>query len=80
MQETWVQSLRWEDPLEEGMVTHSRILAWRVPKVRGAWWATVHGVTQSWTRLSNSTAMYNGMVFTLNKEAGSAICDNMEEL
>ena len=30
MQETWVQSLGWEDPLEEGMATHSRILAWRI--------------------------------------------------
>ena len=29
--ETWVQSLGWEDPLEEVMVTHSRILAWRIP-------------------------------------------------
>ena len=32
MQETWVQSLGWEDPLEKGMATHSRILAWRVPQ------------------------------------------------
>ena len=31
MQETWVQSLGWEDPLEKGMATHSSILAWRVP-------------------------------------------------
>ena len=31
MQETWVQSLGWEDPLEEGLATHSRILAWRIP-------------------------------------------------
>ena len=31
MQEMWVQSLSWEDPLEEGMATHSRILAWRIP-------------------------------------------------
>ena len=31
MQETWVQSLAWEDPLEEGMATHSSILAWRIP-------------------------------------------------
>ena len=31
MQETWVRSLGWEDPLEEGKVTHSSILAWRIP-------------------------------------------------
>ena len=31
MQETWVQSLGWEDPLGEGMATHSSILAWRIP-------------------------------------------------
>ena len=31
MQETWVRSLGWEDPLAEGMATHSSILAWRTP-------------------------------------------------
>ena len=31
MWETWVQSLDWEDPLEKGKATHSRILAWRIP-------------------------------------------------
>ena len=31
MQETLVQSLGWEDPLEKGMATHSSILAWRIP-------------------------------------------------
>ena len=31
MQETWIQSLGWEDPLEEGMATLSRLLAWRIP-------------------------------------------------
>ena len=31
MQETWVQSLGWEDPLEEGMATNSSILAWKIP-------------------------------------------------
>ena len=36
MQETWVRSLGWEDPLEEGMATHSNILAWRIPMDRGA--------------------------------------------
>jgi len=37
MQETWVQSLSWEDPLEKGMAMHSSILAWRIPMERGAW-------------------------------------------
>ena len=46
MQETWVQSLGWEDALEEGMATHSSNLAWRIPMDRGAWWATAHGVTK----------------------------------
>ena len=53
MQETWVQSLAWEDPLEEGMATHSNILAWRIPKDRGACRAAVHGVAKSQTRLSD---------------------------
>ena len=52
-QEMQVQSLGWEDPLEEEMATHSNILAWRIPKDRGAWWAAVHGVTKSWTGLSD---------------------------
>ena len=49
MQETWVQSLGWEDPLEEGMSTYPRILAWRIPMDRGAWQATVHWVAKSQT-------------------------------
>ena len=43
MQETWVQSLGQKDRLEEGMATHSSILAWRIPMDRGAWWTIVHG-------------------------------------
>ena len=31
MQETWVRSLGWKDPLKKGMTTHSSILAWRIP-------------------------------------------------
>jgi len=46
MQETQVQSLGWENPLEKGMATHSSILAWRIP------W-TDHGVAKSQTRLSD---------------------------
>ena len=50
---TWVRSLGWEGPLEEGMATYSSILAWRISMDRGAWRATVHGVTKSWTQLSD---------------------------
>ena len=50
---TWLQSLGWEDPLEEGMATHSSILAWRIPMDRRTWWATMHRVPDSWTRLSD---------------------------
>ena len=52
VQETWVQSLGWEDPLEKGTATHYSILAWRTP------WTEepgrlhlVHGVTESQTGL-----------------------------
>ena len=47
MQETWVQSLDWEDPLEKGEVTHSSISAWRSP------WIQSMDSTKSWTRLSD---------------------------
>ena len=47
VRETWVLSLGWEDPLEEGMAPHSSMLAWRIPMDKGAWWATVHGVAES---------------------------------
>ena len=52
MWKTWVRSLSWEDLLEEGMATHSSVLAWRIPMDRGAW-AIVHGVTKSLTQLSD---------------------------
>ena len=52
MWETLVQSLGWEDPLKEGIAAHCSILAWRIPKNGGAWWAAVHGVTKSQTQLS----------------------------
>ena len=53
MWETWVQSLGWEDSLEESMATHSSILAWRNPLDRGVCQAIVHSVMESWTRLNN---------------------------
>ena len=48
-QGNWVQSLGREDPLDKEMTTHSSILAWRIPMDRGAWRATVYGITKSWT-------------------------------
>ena len=51
MQETPVQSLGQEDPLEEGLETHSSVLAWKISMDRGAWWATVYGLSKSQTRL-----------------------------
>ena len=51
--ENWVRSLGWEDPLEQGMTTHSSILAWRHSMDRGAWQATVAGVAKSQTQLSD---------------------------
>ena len=47
MQETWVRSLGWEDPLEKGMAIHSSIFAWRTPWTEEPGGATVHGVTES---------------------------------
>ena len=49
MQETWVQTLGWEDLLEEEMTIHFSILTGEIPLDKGAWWATVHGVTKSRT-------------------------------
>ena len=49
MQETCVQSLGWEDPLEEVIATDSSILAWRILMDREALWATVHWIKKSWT-------------------------------
>ena len=59
MQDTWVQSLGGEDPLEEGMATHSSILAWRIP------WTEEQGRLQSmglqrvghnWSDLASSSS------------------------
>ena len=49
MQETQVQYLGWEDPLEKGIATHSSILAWRIPWTE----ETVYRVAKSWTWLSD---------------------------
>ena len=57
MQETWVRSLGWEDHLEEGMATNSRIFDWRSPTERWPWRAIVHGVVKclTWGVTKHST-------------------------
>ena len=46
-----VLSLVQEDPLQEGIATHSSILSWRIPMDKGAWQALVHRVIKGWTQL-----------------------------
>ena len=62
MWETWVQSLGWKDPLEEGLATHSSILAWRIPMDKEPWRATTHAVTEL-----HMTEQRTPLLFTLSK-------------
>ena len=50
MQKTWVQSLGWEDPLEEGMATHTSILAWKIP-----WTEELGSLYSSWGHKESDT-------------------------
>ena len=65
MQETWVQSLGWEDPLEKGKATHSSILAWRIHGL-------FHGVAKSWTRLCNNPHI-NAYMWNLGEGNGNPL-------
>ena len=69
MRETWIWSLGWEDPLEEGRATHSSILAWRIPVDRGAWWATVHGVAELYKTEWLNTVMSWTKVLCINLQS-----------
>ena len=67
MLEIRVRSLGWEDPLEEGMATHSRILAWRIPLDRCAWQATVQSSQKSDMTEQLSSAQHRQLTYlTLN--------------
>ena len=57
----WVHSLGCEDPLEEGMATHSSILPWSIPW-RGSWQTIVHGVSKSRTGLKQLNSKYTFQV------------------
>ena len=62
MQETQLHSLGREDPLEEGMATHSSILSWRIPWTEEPGGFTVPGVAKSWTRLSDNHVVHGGSI------------------
>ena len=62
MQETRLRPLDQEDPLEKRMPTHSSDRGWEIPWTKGAWWATVHGVAKSRTRLSDWLFHFKGKV------------------
>ena len=60
MQETWVQSVGWKDPLEKGVATHSSILAWRIPWTEEPGGLQVHwGCKDSGTTELLSTAQHS---------------------
>ena len=63
MQETWVRSLGWEDLLEEGMATHSSILAWRIPWTEGPGGVTKSHSTASTLASAVVSATLNGSSF-----------------
>ena len=58
----WVLFLGWENPLEEGMATHSSVLAWRNAMDRGAWQVTVHRVAKGQTHLKLTTHAHMHML------------------
>ena len=64
MQETWVQSLGWEDPLEKGIATHSSILAWRIP------W-TVQSI--GWQRVRHDWATFTSLQILRGLSLGNRV-------
>ena len=71
MQEMWVRSLVWEDPLEEEIVTHSSILAWEIP------WTQVSGRLQSMG--SQKSVLHNDLVTAQrNKHTQTSVFDQDE--
>ena len=74
MQETWVRSLDWEDPLEKEMATHSSILAWRIPWTEEPGGLQSTGVTKSRTQLSDFTFTF----FSFIKSSKILLCVSLE--
>ena len=68
MRETWVRSLGWEDSPGEGNGNPLQYSCLENPMDRGAWWATVHGVTKSRTRLNDFTHSLTHSLKKINRE------------
>ena len=68
-----IQFLGQGDPLEEEMATHSSIIVWGIPMDRGAWWATVHRVIKSRTRLKQLSIFSYGWLAVKNNSQESII-------
>ena len=78
MQDTWVLSLAWKNPLEESMATHSSSLAWRIPMDRGVWQAIAHGISESDTTKWLCTAQKNRTNSIQNQsESHSVVSDSL---
>ena len=91
IRETWVWSLSWKDPLEEGMATHSSILAWWIPMDRGAWqrvrhgWETKHSTASHCMNIIQLICLFNcwwtfrlfpEMCFKISKHVGIIIINH----
>ena len=65
---SWVRSLAWEDPLEEGIAMHSSILAWRIPMDRRAWgyspWGRKDSDITEWLSIGVDNATWVSVCFT----------------
>ena len=88
MQEIWVQFLDWDDPLEEGMATHSSMLAWRIPRTvqsmrsqrAGYSWATnAHTHTHKWLKSCKFHTRGVGIVTQISSKQDWRQCAPWEE-
>ena len=73
MQETWVQSLVWEDPLEKGRATHSSILAWRIP-----WPEEPGGLQSMGSQRAGHDSTTNTHIFTVSGSFKSQYTKNVK--
>ena len=87
MRETWVRSLGWEDPLEEGMATHSSIPAWRIPwteesgglQAMGSQTDTHEAIQHARMHFQSPQWMVNGHLLSYTPQGGAERCSAEEK-